>query len=295
MSSRQRAKVLITGAQGQVGRELQDTAPEGWHVTACGSRELDITRADAVRAMMNRERPAVVFQVAAYTNVDGAEREPEVAQAVNVTGAFNVAAEATRIGARTIHLSTDFVFDGSQDYPYTPESVPNPLNVYGRTKLSGEQEVSRATADAALIVRTAWVYSVHGRNFVRTMLKLMTEQPSIQVVQDQVGTPTWGRGLAEALWRAAAHADLRGIIHWTDAGTASWYEFAVAIQEEALALDLLTKPVTVRSIPSREFPAAAPRPRYSVLDKSSGWAALGGPAPHWRENLRSMLQGLARA
>jgi len=289
------AKVLITGAQGQVGRELQDTAPAGWHVIACGSRELDVTSAEAVRTVMERERPAVVMQVAAYTDVDRAEMEVDQARAVNVTGALNVSAGATLIGARIIHLSTDFVFDGNQDHPYTPDSPANPLSVYGRTKLAGEQEVVRASLGAALIVRTAWVYSVHGRNFVRTMLRLMKEQPSVQVVHDQVGTPTWGRALAEALWRAADDPSLRGIVHWTDAGVASWYDFAMAIQEEALALGLLPKPVSVCPIRSEEFPAAARRPRYSVLDKSSGWAALGGPARHWRENLRSMLQGLARA
>jgi dTDP-4-dehydrorhamnose reductase len=289
------ARALITGANGQVGRELQDTAPAGWNVIACGSRELDITRADAVHAVMERERPAVVMQVAAYTRVDQAEEEPERAAAVNVTGAFNVAAAATRIGARTIHLSTDFVFDGRQSQPYTPEAAPNPLSVYGRTKLAGEQEVISATGGMAVIVRTAWVYSVHGRNFVRTMLRLMTDQTSVRVVHDQVGTPTWGRHLAEALWRAADRPDLRGIVHWTDAGVASWYDFALAIHEEALRLGLLPKPVTVCPIRSEEFPAAARRPSYSVLDKSSGWAALGGPARHWRENLRSMMEGLARA
>ena len=289
------SKALITGAHGQVGWELQDTSPPGWQVIACGSRDLDVTNAAAVHAAMERERPAVVMQVAAYTYVDRAERELEQAQAVNVTGALNVAAAATRIGARTIHLSTDFVFDGKQDHPYTPDAPPNPLSVYGRTKLAGEQEVMGATLGAALIVRTAWVYSVHGRNFVRTMLRLMKERPSIQVVHDQVGTPTWGRALAEALWRAADNRDLHGIVHWTDAGVASWYEFALAIQEEALALGLLPKPVSVCPIRSEEFPAAARRPPYSVLDKGSGWAALGGPARHWRENLRSMLQRLARA
>ncbi len=278
-----------------MGRELQDTIPPGWQVVACGSRELDVTRPEAVRTIMERERPEVVIQVAAYTNVDKAEEEQNLAEAVNVAGAFNVALEATRIGARTIHLSTDFVFDGKQDHPYTPESAPNPLSVYGRTKLAGEQEVTRASAGAALIVRTAWVYSVHGRNFVRTMLRLMSEQPAVNVVQDQVGTPTWGRTLAEALWRAAEKPDLHGIVHWTDAGVASWYEFALAIQEEAVALGLLRQAVRVRPIPTQDFPTAARRPSYSVLDKTSGWAALGGPAQHWRANLKTMLQGLARA
>ena len=286
--------VLITGANGQIGRELQDTAPSAWRVIACGSDDLDVTDAASVRAVMDRERPTTVIQVAAYTKVDQAETEADRAEAVNVTGAFNVAAAATRIGARIIHLSTDFVFDGRQGRPYTPDAPPNPLSVYGRSKLRGEQEVIRATAGAALIVRTAWVYSVHGRNFVRTMLRLMQDQPQIRVVHDQVGTPTWGRSLAEALWRGADRKP-NGIVHWTDAGVASWYDFAVAIRDEALALKLLRHPVTVSPISSQEFAAPATRPSYSVLDTDSGWAALGGPARHWRENLRSMLKELAGA
>jgi dTDP-4-dehydrorhamnose reductase len=295
MSARQQAKVLITGARGQVGQELQATAPEGWQVLACGADELDVTKLEAVRELLERERPALVIQAAAYTDVDNAEREVARAEAVNVVGASNVSAVAGRIGARMIHLSSDFVFDGKQGHPYTPDTPGNPLGVYGRTKLAGEREVTKLTQGRALIVRTAWVYSASGRNFVRTMLNMMEEQDSVRVVSDQVGTPTWGRTLAEALWRAAELPKLHGIIHWTDAGVASWYDFALAIQEEALALGLLSKAVPVHPIHSEELPRAARRPSFSVLDKTSGWAALGGPARHWRTNLRTMLRGLARA
>ena len=295
MTARRQARVLITGAHGQVGRELQATAPPTWHVIACGSSQLDVTNPDSVREVLQRERPALVIQAAAYTDVDRAERESDQAQRVNASGAFNVAAEASRLGARMIHLSTDFVFDGRQDRPYLPDDPPNPISVYGRTKLAGEREVTRATGGAALIVRTAWVYSEHGRNFVRTMLRLMEEQGRVAIVADQVGTPTWGRPLAEALWRGADRPGVRGVVHWTDAGSASWYEFAVAIQQEACAVGLLRKTVSVEPIRSDEFRAAARRPAYSVLDKTSGWEALGGPARPWRENLKAMLQGLARA
>jgi dTDP-4-dehydrorhamnose reductase len=295
VSGRQRPKALITGAEGQVGLELQGTAPDGWEVLACGMNDLDVTRSEAVQELLDRERPALVIQAAAYTDVDNAERQVEQAEAVNVAGAANVATGAARIGARVIHLSTDFVFDGGQGHPYTPDSPGSPLSVYGRTKLDGEREVTRLSRGSALIVRTAWVYSVHGRNFVRTMLSMMRDQDSVRVVSDQVGTPTWGRTLAEALWRAADLPQLHGILHWTDAGVASWYDFALAIQEEALILGLLSQPVPVTAIRSEELPRAARRPSFSVLDKTSGWAALGGPARHWRANLRTMLQGLARA
>jgi dTDP-4-dehydrorhamnose reductase len=203
-----------------------------------------------------------------------------------------VAQAAQEVGARVIHVSTDFVFDGSKGRPYTPDDEPKPLNVYGRTKLAGEQLVRERTAGAALIVRTAWVYAAQGHNFVRTMLRLMREREPVGVVCDQVGTPTWARGLARALWIAVERFDIRGLVHWTDAGVASWYDFAVAIQEEALTLGLLPGAVPISPLRTEEFPRPARRPSYSVLDKTSGWAALGGPPPHWRVNLRCMLGGL---
>jgi dTDP-4-dehydrorhamnose reductase len=288
-------KVLITGAGGQVGLELQAAAPPTWHVVPCVSSDLDITQPQLVQRVMGRVSPAVVINTAAFTQVDDAERETARAQAVNADGAGNVARAAVQVGARVIHLSTDFVFDGSQGRAYTPDDPPNPIGVYGRTKLAGEQLVQEHTAGAALVVRTAWVYAARGRNFVRTMLHLMRERESVAVVGDQVGTPTWARGLAQAIWTAVERPELRGILHWTDAGVASWYDFAVAIQEEALGLGLLRRSIPIRCLRSDEYPTLAARPKFSVLDKSAGWAALDGPAPHWRHNLRCMLRGLTHA
>jgi dTDP-4-dehydrorhamnose reductase len=262
---------------------------------ACSSTELDITRPEAVADVLARERPELVVNAAAYTAVDAAEQEPELAEAVNARGAAHVAAGARRVGARLIHVSTDFVFDGSQGRPYLPEDPPCPLGVYGRTKLTAEREVARLSTGEALILRTAWLYSPRGRNFVLTMLGLMREREMLSVVSDQVGTPTWTRGLAEAIWEAAGRSEMRGIHHWTDAGVASWYDFAVAIQEEALALGLLNRPVSIRPQRTQDYPTAARRPLYSVLDKTVTWAALGLTAPHWRVNLREMLREVARA
>jgi dTDP-4-dehydrorhamnose reductase len=287
--------VLITGAGGQLAIELQATAPVRWRVVGCTSEELDITDRRAVERMLEQVAPAVVLNTAAYTNVDDAERHPDRARAVNAEGAGNLAEAAFRVGARVVHLSTDFVFDGAQGRPYAPTDLPNPLNVYGRTKLAGEQLVQARTGNAALIVRTAWVYSRHAGNFVSTMLNHMRTRELIGVVGDQVGTPTWARGLAQALWRATERPELQGVLHWTDAGVASWYDFAVAIQEEALMLGLLQRSVPIRCLTSEEYPTAARRPAFSVLDKSTGWAALGGPPPHWRSHLRCMLQELPHA
>jgi dTDP-4-dehydrorhamnose reductase len=286
---------LITGADGQLGDALRATVPAGWRVLAFDSRTLDIADETATHRVIEREAPTLVINTAAYTAVDAAESEPERAAAINARGAGNVAAASVAVGARLFHVSTDFVFDGRQGRPYASADPTNPLSVYGRTKLDGEHEVSRIAGGNALILRTAWVYSGHRRNFVLSMLKLMRERESIRVVCDQIGTPTWARSLADALWTMADMADLRGVHHWTDAGVASWYDFAVAIQEEALAAQLLDREVAILPIPTTEYPSPAVRPAFSVLDKTATWAAIGRAPRHWRVNLRHMLEGLRHA
>lgn len=277
-------KALIVGANGQLGRALQATAPANVEIHAHDVDTLDITDAGAIAACLSDLRPDVVINAAAYTAVDKAEGEEPVARAVNATAVGLLADGARQVGARFVHVSTDFVFDGEAGIPYAPDATPHPLGVYGRTKLEGE----RLAGPDALIVRTAWVYAPTGGNFVRTMLRLMAERPDVRVVADQIGTPTYAPGLAAALW-ALAGKGVTGIHHYTDSGAASWYDFAVAIQEEALAIELLAKAVPVIPIATADFPTPARRPHYSVLDKSSTIAALGGAAPHWRSNLRLML------
>ncbi|MFN3819227.1 dTDP-4-dehydrorhamnose reductase [Blastomonas sp.] len=281
-------KVLIVGGKGQLGRGLAATAPADADIVSHDIDTLDIADAGALRACVADVRPDLLLNAAAYTAVDKAESEEDVALAVNGTAVGALAAAAREFGARLVHVSTDFVFDGTSGIPYAPGARPNPVSAYGRTKLAGE----RAAGDDALIVRTAWVYAPTGGNFVRTMLRLMGERPEVRVVADQIGTPTYAPGLARALWTLAANG-VTGIHHYTDSGAASWYDFAVAIQEEALAIGLLDKPVPVIPIATADFPTPARRPHYSVLDKSSTFAALGAPAPHWRSNLRVMLREIA--
>ncbi|WP_010336380.1 dTDP-4-dehydrorhamnose reductase [Sphingobium yanoikuyae] len=277
-------KVLIVGSKGQLGAGLSRTAPAGAIIVSHDHDTLDITDAEAVTTVVNQERPKVIFNAAAYTAVDKAEGEEHAAFAVNATAVGYLAEAARGVGARFVHISTDFVFDGRSGVPYAPGAPTAPLGAYGRTKLAGEKVVG----EGALIVRTAWVYAPNGSNFVRTMLRLMAERPEVRVVADQIGTPTYAPGLAAALWTMAAQGTA-GIHHYTDAGACSWYDFAVAIQEEALATGLLDKSVPVIPINAAEYPTPAQRPHYSVLDKSSTFAVLGGPTPHWRENLRKML------
>jgi dTDP-4-dehydrorhamnose reductase len=276
-------KALIVGSKGQLGRALVASAPTDVEILAYASDTLDITDEAAVNAAVRAARPDYIFNAAAYTAVDKAETDESKALAVNATAVGFLANAAQGVGAKLVHVSTDFVFDGLLGTPYRPDAETSPLGAYGRTKLAGER-----LAGDALIVRTAWVYAPQGNNFVRTMLRLMAERSEVKVVADQIGTPTYAPGLAAALWKLAIQG-VHGVHHYTDAGAASWYDFAVAIQEEALALGLLTKAVPVIPIGTIDFPTPARRPHFSVLEKSSTFAALGGPASHWRTNLRIML------
>jgi len=287
--------VLVTGAEGQVGEALRASRPSGVDVVSLARRDLDITDAQAVGAAVARHRPQWIFNAAAYTAVDRAESEPERARRVNATGPETLARAAEATGCRLLQLSTDFVFAGGQPVPYATDSVTGPLNVYGATKLDGEHAVARVLAARALIVRTSWVYAARGTNFVLRMIGLMQTRESLNVVQDQVGGPTWARSLAKCLWALATVHDAQGVHHWCDSGVASWYDFAVAIQEEAHARGMLTRRIPVHPIRSSEYPTAARRPAYSVLDTRATAAAVGWTPEHWRQNLRAMLDELQGA
>ncbi len=281
-------RVLLVGGSGQLGRELQHCKSVDTELLIVSSQELDLRDAELVAVRVNAISPQVIINAAAYTVVDRAESEQEAAFAVNGQGALNLVQAARSVGAFCIQVSTDFVFDGAQSRPYLPTDQTHPLGVYGASKLAGEQLALAAYPEGVLVVRTAWLYSAFGNNFVTTMLRLMTERETIGVVADQVGTPTWGRGLAEALWQMCC-VQPKGIYHWTDAGVASWYDFAVAIQEEGLGCGLLTREIPVLPINTVAYPTPAKRPAYSVLDKTETWAVLGMTPPHWRVALRRML------
>ena len=282
-------KVLITGAGGQVGWELQRTVSTDIEITALHRVELDIADQAAVMSVIKELQPDLVINAAAYTAVDKAEEEVDRAYKVNVDGAANIARAVEDCSARLIHISTDFVFDGTGTKPYLPGDEPKPSGVYGASKLQGERAVMTETSGRAVILRTAWIYSVHGSNFVKTMLRLMAEREELGVVDDQVGTPTWAKELAKTIWLIAGKTDMQGTYHWTDDGKASWYDFALAIQEEAYGLGLLQKTIPIKPIKTEEYPTPARRPAYSVLDKTSTLEALDCKAPHWRESLIKML------
>jgi dTDP-4-dehydrorhamnose reductase len=286
--------VLLTGAEGQLGRALRNSRPKSVELVALTRAQCDLQHPEQCVRAVEDVRPHVVLNAAAYTRVEDAESDAAAAFRVNADGPGALAGAAARIGARFVQLSTDFVFDGAQGRPYEPDARPNPLSVYGASKYAGEQRVLETTAGRAVVVRTAWLYASHGRNFVSTMLSLMAARDEVTVVSDQVGTPTWTRSLADALWAVVATPTLSGVLHWTDAGVASWYDFAVAIYEEARQRRLVERAVHVRPIASAEYPAKARRPSYSVLDNSTTAARLQMEPRHWRANLRSMMDELVR-
>lgn len=285
-------RALIAGSGGQLGRALQHTAPAGVAIIAPAEADFDITDPETVEAVVHDAAPTMVINAAAYTAVDKAETEAATAQRINVNAVGLLASAARNAGAGFVQVSTDFIFDGSACRPYLPNATANPLGVYGRTKMEGEQAAVELHG-SPLIVRTAWVYAAEGNNFVKTMLRLMHERDEIRVVSDQIGTPTHAASLARGIWALLA-AGQTGTHHWTDAGVASWYDFAVAIHDEALAAGLLTRAVPIIPIRTQDYPTPAQRPAYGVLDKTSSWAATG-PARHWRAELRDCIKDITNA
>ncbi|MEX2130900.1 MAG: dTDP-4-dehydrorhamnose reductase [Pseudohongiellaceae bacterium] len=291
--------VVLLGASGQLGLTLQKywqhkSLNPDFRVHAFDREKLDITSPQAVRAVLHGLKPGWIVNCAAYTQVDRAESEQNLAFDINGRGAENIARFAAETGSRLLYVSTDFVFSGNASHPYQPNATPDPLSVYGASKLQGEQAVKGVMGDRALILRTGWVYSPYGHNFLLTMLKLMKEKQQLGVVADQVGTPTATASLAMLIARIV-NTDSGGVFHWSDAGLASWYDFAVAIQEEALALKLLDREIPIMPITTAAYPTAARRPAYSVLDTSASCAAFQCQPLHWRKQLRLVLQDISAA
>lgn len=280
-------KILLTGANGQLGSELQATCPANITLIPTDHDTLDITQPEQVAAALAAHQPDAIINAAAYTAVDKAETDVERAYAINHLAAATLAREAAQRGIYLLQVSTDFVFDGLQSSPYLPEAAAIPLGVYGASKLAGEQAVLEH-CPSACVVRTSWLYSAYGHNFVKTMLRLMRERDSLGVVADQVGTPTWAFTLANTLWAFITQKP-HGILHCADNGVASWYDFAIAIQEESVATGLLDKAIPIKPLRTHEYPTPARRPAFSVMDKSATENLLGYTLPHWRVSLRQML------
>ncbi len=283
-------KILLTGISGQVGQELQQTLIPLGTVIGVNRQQLDLTKPEQITEAIATIQPDIIINAAAYTAVDKAESEADLAMAINATAPKVIAEAASQIEATVVHISTDYVFNGKNHLPYTETDATDPLGVYGKSKLLGEEEI-RKQCDRHLIIRTAWVYGSRGHgNFVKTMLRLGAERKELRVVEDQIGSPTWSYDLAIAIAQMLFLSNLPlGTYHFTNSGVASWYDFAVAIFEEARKLNFNVKIEHIVPITTADYPTAAQRPAYSVLDKQKISQILGEHPPHWRESLRAML------
>lgn len=284
-------KILITGQHGQVSRELQQRLQGLGELVVLGRDQLDLANPEQIRQQVRSHRPGLIINAAAHTAVDQAENEPDVAFAINATAPGILAEEAKALGIPLIHYSTDYVFDGSKPAPYTEDDVPNPLGVYGASKLAGERAIA-AVGGQYLILRTSWVYSSHGKNFLLTMQRLLQEKPHMRIVADQIGAPTWAGTIANSTralierWQAGQAGDW-GVYHLTAQGETSWFGFAQAIGEQLLTEGKAC--AALEGIPASEYPTPAKRPLNSRLDCSRLQQQWQVSQPQWREALRECL------
>ncbi len=284
-------RILITGADGQLGQSLQDTAPQGLELIATDVHNLNLCDEATLHAGLRAHAPDVIINAAAYTAVDKAEAEPTLAHAVNADAVAGLARYCAESGCKLIHVSTDFVFAGDALKPYLPDDPTHPASVYGKTKLAGERAALEGSRDAR-VVRTSWVYSEHGHNFVKTMLRLGADRDRLTVVSDQTGSPTYARNLATTLWRLLHVWPDYPLLHYADSGETSWQGFAKAIFADAAEAGLISRIPEVAPISTSDYGAPAPRPAYSVLDTSLTREVLGINPPEWRSALREMLRRL---
>lgn len=281
--------VVIIGKNGQLASELLDSAPQGVEAVAFGRDDIDWLEPDMAMSKIGSHNPSWIINTSAYTAVDAAESDQQAAEFLNADVPKLLADIAENIGARLVHLSTDFVFDGTSSRPYKVGDKTNPLSVYGQTKRDGEIAVIE-NSPTAIVVRTSWVFSRFGNNFVKTMLRLMSERDQLSVVADQIGSPTSASDLAQFLWQLICEkTNAPGLLHWTNAGVCSWYDFAVAIEQLGREAGLLSSPTEIAAIPATAYPTPAARPAYSVLDKAESWD-LTQQSRHWRIALADVIQ-----
>lgn len=297
-----RKKILVlTGASGQLGKTIQQLWPSApiansFDLHVLDREQLDITDYNAIENSLSAMTVSVIINAAAYTAVDGAEENDAskaLAFSVNERGPKNLALWAHSNNTRLLHISTDFVFDGTGSSPYKTDDETRPLGIYGASKLAGEQAVMNTLRHSSIIVRASWLYSQYNNNFVKTMLRLMSERETLNVVSDQIGAPTSTRSLTELLFNIAASKKAKGIYHWSDKGVLSWYDFAVAIQQEGLAAGLLENSIPITAISTDQYPTAAARPAYCVLDCSRAETDFACTTAPWREQLKQVIQDLA--
>ena len=288
-------KILLTGKTGQIGEELNNIVGDLGNLITVDKEQLDLSKPNSIEPVILDIKPDIIINPAAYTAVDKAEEEPDLAMTVNAISPGLLAKAARKVGAGLIHYSTDYVFDGCSEIPYKEEDPPNPLNVYGKTKLAGEKSVAEAGIPF-LIIRTGWVYSLHGKNFLRTIKKLAEEKDIIQVVDDQIGAPTWARSVAlkthqilkqclNKKWLETKDPSLSGIFHLTCQGKTSWHGFA----RKVLNISNASQNIKLISIPTSDYPTPATRPSNSLLNNEKIQKVFGLDMPHWEDALKDCM------
>ena len=285
-------KIIVIGKSGQLAWELSQLSSEEHEIVCLGRNDIDLQDVSIISARLQEYQASGVINASAYTAVDKAESDVDNAFMLNAKAAGNLARACKDLTIPFVHISTDFVFHGDKGSPYLPADEINPLGVYGASKAQGEQFIANVYPERSCIIRTSWVYSTHGNNFVKTMLNLMNTKPDLSVISDQIGSPTYAKGLAKVCI-ASLTDHINGIHHYTDTGVASWFDFAVAIQRMGLQLGLLDKKIPIKPITTAQYPTPAKRPHYSVLDKSSLASALPEfKFSHWQEQLHTMMTAL---
>lgn len=289
-------KILLIGKNGQVGSELNQILPNIGDLISMDRSQIDLAKPEMIPPIIQEIKPNIIVNAAAYTAVDKAESEVELAEKINTITPKILAEESEKLGSTLIHISTDYVFDGTKNTPYLEEDITNPISVYGQTKLAGENAIKQTNSNY-IILRTAWVYGVYGKgNFVKTMLKLGQEREQLKVVIDQVGCPTYAYDIAQVIASLIANfsqeKNIPKTYHFTNSGVISWYDFAVTIFEEAKQLDYPLKVKEIIPITTNEYPTPAKRPAYSVLSNKKISSKLGYYSPYWRYSLRKMLYEL---
>ena len=290
-------KILVIGKSGQLAWELSQLSSTDHEIVCLGRNDVDIASSSSLIDTLTTYQAEAVINASAYTAVDQAESDTENAYALNALSVGNIAQACKSLSIPLIHISTDFVFHGDKGSPYLSSDDISPLGVYGASKAEGEKLITEIYPENSAIIRTSWVYSTHGNNFVKTMLKLMSSKPELGVISDQIGSPTYAKGLAEGCILSLTNTvdKLNGIHHYTDTGVASWFDFAVAIQNIGLEFGLLDKKIPIKPITTAQYPTPAQRPHYSVLSKTSLVEALPEVSLlHWQEQLRNMMAELLK-
>ena len=293
-----RENLLLTGSQGQLGSTfllLFKNSPltQRFNLYHADINDFDLTDKEATLSALSSYSPSIILNCGAYTAVDEAEDNPKLAEQINGESVGLMSNWCAENSCRLIHLSTDFVFDGSKTTPYSPNDKTNPLGVYGQTKLRGERHILESLPHNGVIIRTSWLYSEFGSNFVRTMLNLMHKEVEINVVDDQIGSPTSTYSLSKVLMRLIEREDVSGVYHWSDGGSISWHDFADQIKNSAFNQGILKRKLRLRPIPTYEYPTKAQRPKYSVLDRSAIVEQLNIDKTEWKSELDKVISNIA--